>query len=204
MWPRSTLLLSILVSAGDWYIHLTEVQACPTSSGLECVILQEARLRILIEREEYQCWWLSSRVSIVHLKWYNGGPIDPATPEIREKLTKQLQNLSAISAIGFEQLTELADHIYKTTHPDFDWIWTEQMWELFLRIHRIREKERAKCFEEVERFLAESQASHRAAMSVVDTVWERFESWCTRGRPTKEEVDRVRNPQRYKGPETDD
>ena len=158
----------------------------------------------LSEREDYQCWWHLSRVPIFHLEWYNDGPIDPAPPEIREKLMKQLENLSGISDIGFEESKELADHIHKTTHPDFDWIWSDQMWALFSKIHRARKKETAKCFENGERSFAEMQASQEASMSVFDKAAKLVRSWCRGGRPTKEEVDKVRNPQRYKGPDTDD
>jgi hypothetical protein len=202
MWSRSTLLTSILVSAANYHIHLRRVQACHTSSGLGFK-LQEARLQNLTERKDYQSWWLLLRVPIVHLEWDNLGPIDPAPLEVRKKLKRQLANLQADSAIKGGRLDELIDHIHKTTHPDFDWIWTEEMWELFFRLHKARQKEKAKCFAKVEESLAESKASRRAAMSFCDRVSKLVQSLGRGGRPTEEEVDRVRNPQRYK-PDSND
>jgi hypothetical protein len=177
--------------------HATQAQAW---RGLT---LQEARTQKLTGRVEYQTWWLLSGVPTVHRKWDNLGPIDPAPLEVRKRLKRQLASLQADSAIKGDRLDELADHIHKTTHPDFDWIWTEEMWELFLSLHRAREEERAKCFAKVERSLAESRASQEASMSFRDRVSKLVRSLSRGGRPTKKEVDRVRNPQRYK-PDSND
>lgn len=188
---------------GDSTSILEEFKDATQAQAWRGLTLQEARSQKLTKSQDYQAWWLLSRVPTVHREWDNLGPVDPAPVEVREKLKRQLANLQADSASKGGRLDELIDHTHKTTHPDFDWIWTEEMWELFLSLHRAREEERAKCFEEGERIFAERQASQKAAMSVFDTVWERVGSLSRGGRPTKEEVDRVRNPQRYEGPETD-
>jgi hypothetical protein len=189
---------------GDSTSILEESKHATQAQAWRGLTLQEARSQKLTKRQDYQAWWLLSRVPTVHREWDNLGPVDPAPVEVREKLKRQLANLQADSAIKGGRLDELIDHIHKTTHPDFDWIWTEEMWELFLRLHKAREKEKAKCFAKVEESLAESKASRRAAMSFCVRVSKLVRSLSRGGRPTEEEVDRVRNPQRYEGSETDE